>query len=32
MAEGLRNALALIEKASLHRQGRLDRRTDIPPD
>lgn len=32
MAEGLRNALALIEKAAAHRQGRRDRRTDFLPD
>ncbi len=32
MAESLRNALALIEKATAHRQGRRDRRTDFLPD
>ncbi len=32
MAEGLKNALALIEKATAHRQGRRDRRTDVLPD
>ena len=32
MAQSLRNALALIEKASTHRHGKLERRTDILPD
>jgi hypothetical protein len=32
MAEGLKNALALIEKATEHRRGRCDRRTDTLPD
>lgn len=32
MAQSLRNALALIEKAANCRQGRLERRTDILPD
>jgi len=31
MAQSLRNALALIEKAA-SRQGKLERRTDILPD
>ncbi|MES2320854.1 MAG: hypothetical protein V4633_01175 [Pseudomonadota bacterium] len=32
VAESLKNALILIEKASAHRQGRRDRRTDFHPD
>lgn len=32
MAESLKNALVLIEKASQQRIGRSDRRTDILPD
>lgn len=32
MAQSLRNALALIEKAASRRQGKLERRTDILPD
>jgi hypothetical protein len=32
MAQSLRNALALIEKASTHRHGKMERRTDILPD
>lgn len=32
MAQSLRNALALVEKASSRRQGKLERRTDILPD
>ena len=32
MAQSLRNALALIEKAACRRQGKLERRTDILPD
>ncbi len=32
MAQSLRNALALIEKAASRRHGKLERRTDILPD
>jgi hypothetical protein len=32
MAQSLRNALALIEKASRHRRGKMERRTDMLPD
>jgi len=32
MAQSLRNALALIEKASTRRHGKMERRTDILPD
>jgi hypothetical protein len=32
MAQSLRNALALVEKAACRRQGKLERRTDILPD
>lgn len=32
MAQSLRNALALIEKASSRRHGKMERRTDILPD
>lgn len=32
MASSLKNALALVEKASTHRQGVLSRRTDVLPD
>lgn len=32
MAQSLRNALALIEKAATHRNGKMERRTDILPD
>lgn len=32
MAQSLRNALALIEKASTCRHGKMERRTDILPD
>lgn len=32
MAQSLRNALALIEKASTHRHGKMERRTDVLPD
>lgn len=32
MATGLKNALALIEKASTHRHGAMSRRTDTLPD
>ncbi len=32
MAQSLRNALALIEKASTRRHGKMERRTDVLPD
>ena len=32
MAQSLRNALALVEKAATHRHGKMERRTDILPD
>lgn len=32
MAQSLKNALALIEKASTRRHGKMERRTDILPD
>jgi hypothetical protein len=32
MAQSLRNALVLIEKASTRRHGKMERRTDILPD
>lgn len=32
MANSLKNALALVEKASSQRQGQLTRRTDVLPD
>lgn len=32
MAQSLRNALALVEKAGSHRHGKLERRTDVLPD
>jgi hypothetical protein len=32
MAQSLRNALALIEKASTRRSGKMERRTDVLPD
>ena len=32
MAQSLRNALALVEKAASRRRGKMERRTDISPD
>lgn len=32
MAQSLRNALVLLEKASTHRHGKMERRTDVLPD
>jgi len=32
MAQSLRNALVLIEKASTRRNGKMERRTDVLPD
>jgi hypothetical protein len=32
MAQSLRNALVLIEKASTRRAGKMERRTDVLPD
>jgi len=32
MAQSLRNALALVEKAASRRRGKMERRTDIRPD
>jgi hypothetical protein len=30
--QSLCNALALVEKAAIHRHGKLERRTDVLPD